>query len=350
MLHPTSLPGRFGIGDFGPEAERFLEWARSAGQGIWQVLPLHPTGPHESPYSASSAFAGNPLFISAERLREEGLLSAAALEGAPSLSSGRVDYQAARQWKEKFLRASWEESRATPRVLEELESFRAAPGAAWLPDWTLFAAIRKRPGGWISWPEDLRRRCPWRSMSRAGISRRSCLPEYVQFLFFRQWTRLKTEANRRGISILGDVPVYVAHDSADVWARQELFLLDGDGRPGVVAGVPPDAFSETGQLWGYPMYRWEEMEKDGFAWWIARIRSALEAADAVRIDHFRGFAAGWSVPASETSAINGRWTPGPGRKLFEALRRELGGVSLVAEDLGVTEDVRGPSPRSAFPG
>jgi 4-alpha-glucanotransferase len=173
----------------------------------------------------------------------------------------------------------------------------------------------------------------------------------VQFLFFRQWTRLKLEANKRGISILGDVPVYVAHDSADVWARQELFLLDGDGRPGVVAGVPPDAFSETGQLWGYPMYRWEEMEKDGFAWWVARIRSALTAADLVRIDHFRGFAAGWSVPASESSAIKGRWTPAPGRKLFEALRRELGEVSLVAEDLGViTEDVRELASSFGIPG
>lgn len=354
LLHPTSLPGRFGIGDFGPEAERFLEWARSAGQRLWQVLPLHPTGPHESPYGASSAFAGNPLFISPERLLEEGFLSAAALEGASALSPERVDYEAARQWKEKFLRASWEESRGTPRVLGELESFRGAPEqAAWLPDWTLFAAIRKKqPGGWISWPEDLRRRRPEAlDAARRELAEEIAYQEYVQFLFFRQWTRLKSEANRRGIGIVGDVPIYVVHDSADVWARQELFLLDGDGRPAVVAGVPPDAFSETGQLWGYPMYRWEEMEKNGFAWWIARIRSALAAADLVRIDHFRGFAAGWSVPASEGSAINGRWTPGPGRRLFDALRRELGEVPLVAEDLGViTEDVRELASAFGIPG
>ncbi len=343
LLHPTSLPGRFGIGDFGPEAERFLDWAQSAGQRLWQVLPLHPA-PHGSPYGASSAFAGNPLLISPDRLCEEGFLSQSALGDAPDLSSPRVDFTAAREWKERFLRASWQESRTTPRVVEGLESFRGAPEqAAWLADWSLFAAMgQMRPGGWTSWPEDLRRRQPEAlAAARRELAQEIAYQEYAQFLFFRQWGRVKGEANRRGIAILGDLPIYVVHDSADVWARQELFLLDAGGRPEVVAGVPPDAFSETGQLWGYPMYRWDEMEKDSFSWWTARVRMALTAADAVRIDHFRGFAAGWSVSATETSAINGRWTPGPGAKLFEALRRALGEVPLVAEDLGViTEDVR----------
>ncbi len=353
LLHPTSLPERFGIGDFGPEAERFLEWAQSAGQRLWQVLPLHPA-PHGSPYGASSAFAGNPLLISPDRLCEEGFLSPSALGGVPALSRDRVDFTAAREWKERFLRASWGESRANPRVVEELESFRGAPEqAAWLADWSLFAAIgQRRPGGWTLWPEDLRRRHPEAlAAARREFAEEIAYQEYVQFLFFRQWGRLKAEANRCGIAILGDVPIYVVHDSADVWARPELFLLDARGRPEVVAGVPPDAFSKTGQLWGYPMYRWDEMEKDGFLWWTARVRMALRAADAIRIDHFRGFAAGWSVPATETSAINGRWTPGPGAKLFEALRRGLGEVPLVAEDLGViTEDVRALLSALGIPG
>jgi len=353
LLHPTSLPGRFGIGDFGPEAARFLEWAQSAGQRIWQVLPLHPA-PHGSPYGASSAFAGNPLLISPDRLCEEGFLSQSALEDAPALLRERVDFTAAREWKERFLRASWEQSRATPRVVEELESFRGAPEqAAWLGDWSLFAAIgQMQPGGWTLWPEDLRRRQPEAlAVTRRHLAEEIAYQEYVQFLFFRQWGRVKEEANRRGLAILGDLPIYVVHDSADVWARQELFLLDAGGRPEVVAGVPPDAFSETGQLWGYPMYRWDEMEKDGFSWWTARVRMALTAADAVRIDHFRGFAAGWSVSATETSAINGRWTPGPGAKLFQALRRALGEVPLVAEDLGViTEDVRALLAALGIPG
>lgn len=343
LLHPTSLPGRFGIGDFGPEAERFLEWAQSAGQRLWQVLPLHPA-PHGSPYGASSAFAGNPLLISLDRLCEEGFLSQPALEDAPGLLRDRVDFTAAREGKERFLRASWEESRVTPRVIEELERFRGAPEqAAWLPDWSLFAAMKQKwSQGWISWPEELRRRRPDAlAAARRELESEIGFQEYAQFLFFRQWARVKAAANGRGIAILGDMPIYVVHDSADVWARQDLFLLDASGRPELVAGVPPDAFSETGQLWGYPLYRWDEMERDGFSWWVARLRQALRLADAVRIDHFRGFAAGWSVPAEAVSAIGGHWIPAPGFKLFEAVRRALGDVPLVAEDLGViTDDVR----------
>jgi 4-alpha-glucanotransferase len=317
------------------------------------VLPLHPA-PHGSPYGASSAFAGNPLLISPERLREEGLLSAAALERAAALPEERADYEAALEVKEKLLRASWEESRRDARLAGELDAFRRAPEqAAWLPDWSLFAAIeRARPVGWTAWPEDLRRRDP---VALAAASRELAgeiaYQEYVQFLFFRQWARVKAQASRRGIAILGDLPVYVAHGSADVWANQDLFLLDSSGRPELVAGVPPDAFSETGQLWGYPVYRWDEMERDGFSWWIARLRQALVMADAVRIDHFRGFAAGWSVPAGARTATEGAWVPGPGRKLFDAIRAALGDLPLVAEDLGViTQDVRDLLAATGIPG
>jgi 4-alpha-glucanotransferase len=344
LLHPTSLPGRFGVGDFGPEAEKFLAWAQSAGQSLWQVLPLHPTGLGDSPYGAASAFAGNPLLISPERLVEDGLLPASELDGAPVFPEGRFDSAGARRWKEKILRASFEHSQRAVAGNEEFSAFRrAAEQASWLPDWSLFAAVKgKRPASWTSWPEELRRRQPEAlDAARRELAGEVAYQEYVQFLFFKQWARLKGEANRRGISILGDVPIYVAHDSADVWSRQDLFLLDPSGAPEAVAGVPPDAFSETGQLWGYPLYRWDANERDGFRWWVARLRQALTVADAARIDHFRGFAAGWSVPATETSAIDGRWVPGPGRKLFDAVRRELGDVPLVAEDLGViTADVR----------
>jgi 4-alpha-glucanotransferase len=332
------------VGDLGPEAEKFLEWARSAGQSLWQVLPLHPTGPGDSPYGATSAFAGNPLLISPERLVEEGFLPGSALDDSPAFPEGRVDFAGACQWKEKILRASWEHSRAAVEKREEFLSFRrAAERESWLPNWSLFAALKgKYPGSWISWPEELRRRHPEAlAAARRELEGEIAYQEYLQFLFFLQWTSLKAEANRRGISLMGDVPIYVSHDSADVWARQELFLLDASGMPEAVAGVPPDAFSETGQLWGYPLYRWEAMEREGFAWWIARMRGALALADVVRIDHFRGFAAGWSVPASETSAIHGHWIPGPGLKVFDAVRGALGQIPLVAEDLGViTEDVR----------
>jgi 4-alpha-glucanotransferase len=337
------LPGRFGIGDFGPEAEKFLEWAEKAGQTVWQVLPLHPA-PYGSPYGASSAFAGNPLFISPERLREDGLLPAAALEHTPAFPGGRVDYVAVARWKDGILRASWRASRGNPSLLSALGSFCGAPEqAAWLSDWTLFAAIaRERSGDWAAWPEALRRRDPVSvSAARRELSDEIAYQEYLQFVFLRQWTRIREIARGRGISILGDIPIYVTHDSADVWARQELFALKDSGKPEFVAGVPPDAFSETGQLWGYPLYRWEEMERDGFSWWISRLKQAFRHADVVRIDHFRGFAAGWTVPAGAKTAMDGEWVPGPGRRLFDAARRQLGDVPLVAEDLGViTEDVR----------
>ena len=344
ILHPTSLPGPFGIGDLGPEAEKFLDWAASAGQGLWQILPLHPTGPGDSPYAASSAFAGNPLLLSPERLREEGLLSRADLADVPVFPRDRVDYASVRSWKERLLRRSWKRFLERAGAREELETFRIAPERApWLSDWAFFAALKTRLAGtWTSWREGLSRR---RSEALAAAARELAdeiaYQEYLQLLFFRQWERVRVHASHRGIAILGDVPIFLAHDSADVWARRELFALDESGTPEMVAGVPPDSFSAAGQLWGYPLYRWERMEEEGFAWWISRIRTGLSAADILRIDHFRGFAACWGVPAGEKTASNGRWLPGPGRRLFDAVRAELGEVPIVAEDLGtITRDVR----------
>jgi len=325
LLHPTSLPGRFGIGDLGPSAERFLDWAQAAGQKIWQVLPLGPTG-GTSPYGALSAFAGNPLLISPERLVEEGFLPTSALSEAPDFPRDRVPWEEARAWKDRQLRCAW--SRAAPgvQVRAEIEAFREAPEQRpWLSDWSLFAA----------------RRVVGAAAGARELSEEAAYQEFLQLLFFRQWDRLRGEARRRGIALFGDVPIYVAPDSVDVASHRDLFALDADGRALEVAGVPPDFFSATGQLWGYPLYRWDRIEEDGFAWWIERLRAAFRLTDLVRLDHFGGFVEYWAVPAGEPTAANGRWRPGPGRALFDAVERELGDAPLVAEDLGtITPDVR----------
>ncbi len=355
LLHLTSLPGRFGIGDLGPEAERFLAWAQLAGQTLWQLLPLAPTGLHDSPYAAASAFAGNPLLISPERLVEEGFLPEAALEGVPRLPKIRVAYAAVRRWKERLLQLSWEHFllKGSARAREDFETFRAArQQSEWLADWALFAALRSRKGGWPSWGEGLSFRRPEAlAAARSELTDEIAYQEYLQFLFFRQWERIKAEANRRGIAIVGDIPIYMAHDSADVWVHRELFALDAAGRPEFVAGVPPDYFSPDGQLWGYPLYRWDRMETDGFAWWVSRIRMSLSLFDVLRIDHFRGFAACWAVPASERTARNGRWIPVPGERLFRIVRETFPQALIVAEDLGtITEDVRELLERLRIPG
>ena len=359
LAHPTSLPGPFAVGDLGPASERFLAWLEAAGQSLWQVLPLGPVGEGCSPYVARSAFAGNPLLISPERLAEDGLLEPGELADAPG-AGGRVDLAAAARWKERLLRAAWERFRraAAPAPLEELReelrAFAADPAHAWLGDWELFAALRDAHRGrsWVEWAAPLARRDP----AALEEARRELLVEtgyhrFVQFLFFRQWRRLRAAARARGIGILGDVPIYVSHDSADVWARPELFDLDAAGRPLHVAGVPPDYFSPTGQRWGNPLYRWERMAEDGYRWWIERLRANLELTDWVRLDHFRGIAAYWEVPASEPSAMRGRWMPGPGAALLDALREALGELPLVAEDLGViTPDVEALRDGAGLPG
>jgi 4-alpha-glucanotransferase len=268
---------------------------------------------------------------------EDGFLPASALQDVPEFPAERVEWDRVREWKDGLLRRAWSRASGRPQVRDDLEAFRKAPEQeTWLSDWALFAA-RSEVGGSTSVGRDLSGEIEYQ--------------EFLQLLFFRQWERVRREARRRDIALFGDLPIYVVPDSVEVRAHPELFALDADGRPVEVAGVPPDFFSEKGQLWGYPLYRWDRMEADGFAWWIERLRAALRLTDIVRLDHFRGFVAYWAVPAGETTAANGRWRPGPGRKLFDALRRALGEVPLVAEDLGtITPDVRALAAELGMPG
>ncbi len=302
LLHPTSLPSRFGIGDLGAEAYRFADFLAGAGQRLWQVLPLGPTGYGDSPYQCFSAFAGNPLLVSLELLAEDGLLEARDLEDSPEFPEGFVDYGAVIPWKLSLLKKAHENflARAAAALREEFEAFCRAE-AGWLDDYALFMAAKHAHGGeaiWTRWEPGLAARRPeavnhWRAEYTPEIERH----KFAQILFFRQWEALRLYCGERGIRLMGDIPIYVAQDSADVWAHPELFRLDSNGDPAVVAGVPPDYFSATGQLWGNPIYRWDALERSGFAWWIERFRHVLRLVDVVRLDHFRGFEAYWEVPA-----------------------------------------------------
>lgn len=337
LLHPSALPSRFGIGDFGPEARRFLDFLAAARMTWWQVLPLGPTGYGDSPYAALSSFAGNPLLVSPEALLDEGLVSAGDLP--PERPRGAVDFDAVIAAKAAFVARAHERFAAegTPPLRAEFERFRR-DAAPWLGDFALFLALKERYAGrsWLEWErrDRLRDRLAVASARRdlaLAIERHS----FAQFLFHRQWESLRALAREKGIRVAGDVPIFAALDSADVWARRDLFQLDAEGRPTAVSGVPPDYFSETGQLWGNPLYEWKAHAADGFSWWIERLRSALARFDAVRLDHFRGFEAAWEVPAGEPTAVNGKWAKGPGGSLFAAVRKALGQVDLWAEDLGV---------------
>jgi 4-alpha-glucanotransferase len=345
LLHPTSLPSPYEIGDLGPAVDHFLDWAAAAGFSIWQVLPLGPTGYGNSPYGAMSSFAGNPLLISPEELIRDGLLPR---EDYPP-NAGRedhVDFHRAIAFKGEMLRRSWAHFNeyGPGAAKRDLDAFNGDPAVAgWLDEWAFYQSLKGRfeNAEWTRWPEPLKRREPSAlAEARAELSGEIAFHKYVQWLFFRQWQRVRREAHRRGIAILGDLPIYVALDSADVWADADQFLLDDDRRPIAVAGVPPDYFSPTGQLWGNPLYRWDRMAENGYGWWIARLRANLRTADLLRLDHFRGFAAYWEVPASEPTAVNGHWSKGPGLDFFRAVRAALGDLPLIAEDLGlITEDV-----------
>jgi len=326
LLHPTSLPGRYGIGDIGDEVIALLDWIREAGLRIWQVLPLNPPGYGNSPYGCLSSYAGNPLLIS--------------LPSEELPSEDHIDFNRVRELKQAALRKSFAQFRAT-EDRAALTAFER--DNAWLPDWALFATLKEQHGGraWMEWPPEL----AFRDKESITRARRDFAEEirfhkYVQWLFFTQWAAVRRAAAARGIEIMGDVPIYVAGDSADVWANRHLFQLDENGAPTVVAGVPPDYFSETGQRWGNPLYRWDALRETRYRWWVSRIRAAMRFADVVRIDHFRGFAAYWGIPASEQTAIHGRWVPGPGKSLFDAVRNAIGGLPFVAEDLGhITPEV-----------
>jgi 4-alpha-glucanotransferase len=357
LLHPTSFPGPYGIGDLGPEAAEVLDWAAGAGFSLWQVLPLGPTGPGHSPYGSPSAFAGNPLLVSPQRLADDGLLPRRLLGDVPPFPTDEVDFPRVIAWKEGVLRASWGHVRERPPagLEEELRGFAAAPEQQpWLEDWALFCAIKEASGGrpWTEWPAPIARRQPEAlADARRELAEEIAYHRYLQLLFARQWGEVRSQARRLGIRILGDLPMYVALDGADVWAHPELFRLDAAGRPTEVAGVPPDYFSATGQRWGNPLYRWDRMEADGFAWWIARVRANLGLADLLRLDHFRGFAGYWEIAAGEPTAAAGHWVQGPGVRFFAALREALGELPLIAEDLGeITPEVRELRSRLGLPG
>ncbi len=345
------MPSRYGIGDLGPESARFLRWMESSRQRMWQILPLNPTNRGGSPYGALSAFAGNPWLISPERLVEQGLLTTGDLPSERPVSV--VDFDLVAQERETVLRRAWRTARDSSTIRGEIESW-SQEVETWLEDWSLFATIRQLHDdrSWYEWPEALRHR----DEAALGTIRDEQSEEleyqrFLQWLFHRQWDELHRYANQRGISIFGDAPIYVAGDSADVWAHPDRFLLDEDLQPTVVAGVPPDYFSETGQRWGNPIYDWERMRMDGYWWWTERIRSNLRMLDVLRLDHFRAFAGYWEVPASEETAVNGEWRTGPGFELFQKIEGNLGELPLVAEDLGtITPDVEELLERTGYPG
>jgi 4-alpha-glucanotransferase len=338
LMHPTSLPGRFGIGDLGDAAYKFVDFLASAGQSYWQVLPLSPTGYGDSPYQGLSAFAGNPMLISPDKLVEAGHLSQADLETMPHFPDDRVDFGPVIYYKTNLLNQAFASFRAQAPAGQRAAFARFCEDqASWLDDVALFMALKEahdlRP--WHEWEADLVVRRPgalahWREALTDEIESQ----QYRQWQFFEQWLAVKRYANERGIRVIGDIPIFVALDSVDVWANPRLFHFDEHLQPTVVSGVPPDYFSETGQLWGHPLYRWEVMAEEGYAWWISRFRMAFTQADVARIDHFRGFYNYWEVPAGEETAVKGRWRYGPGADLFHAVTAALGQVDIIAEDLG----------------
>ena len=344
LLHPTSLPGPHGAGDFGSDAFRFVDWLVSAGQSFWQMLPLGDIGPGNSPYMSSSAFAGNILLIDLAELVEQGWLEAEELKPNPEFRSDRIDFPLLYTFRIARLRRAAQSFFASPGKFNHIDYLEFCDlERNWLDDYALFMTLNSSQNGipWSQWPAELSKR---NSQALRRMTE-SCSEEigfwkFCQWCFSRQWSKLKQYANERGVRIIGDVPIFVAYQSADVWAHQELFELDENGRPTFVAGVPPDYFSETGQFWGNPLYRWDVHEKTGFAWWIARMQHALKLFDLVRIDHFRGFASYWEIPIDAPTAIHGRWVPGPGEKLFQAFKNNFGKLPIIAEDLGViTPDV-----------
>lgn len=347
LLHPTSLPGTAGLG---PEAYHFVDFLKDAGQTAWQILPVGPAGPGNSPYASRSAFAGDPMLLSLEEFRERGWLTGSdELPDVPG-GSDRIDFAARAALREPLLR------RAFARFLEEggeaqLESFRAA--CSWLSSYTAFAALRSTLGAsWWQWPPEFRLAAGVRETGLTGaLANEVRYQEFLQLSFARQWAFLKSYANERGVQIIGDIPIFVDLDSADVWANPQLFKLDSGASPLVIAGVPPDAFSVTGQRWGNPVYDWAHARMSGYQWWAARLSRTFEMVDAVRLDHFRGFEAAWEIPGGELTAANGAWSPGPGRELFDSLEARFGKLPIIVEDLGViTPAVRALRDGLGYPG
>lgn len=355
LVHPTSFPGRYGIGDLGVGARRMLDFLAAGGQRLWQVLPLGPTGFGDSPYASFSAFAGNHLLIAPDRLAGEGWLSHADLDAYPELSPDQVDYGAVQAAKMPLLRRAYErfQTSASGEARADLEAF-ITEHASWLDDYALFIALKYAHGGaaWTDWEPGVAAREPAAlHNARITLADGIALHQFLQWVFFRQWAELRGVAASLKITVVGDLAIFVAHDSADVWAHRELFALDERGMPVVVAGVPPDYFSKTGQRWGNPLYRWDVLAASGYTWWIERVRMALRLADRVRLDHFRGFHGYWEIPADAPTAETGRWVAGPRQSLFQALTQALGELPIMAEDLGeITPSVHRLRERLGLPG
>jgi len=354
LLHPTSLPGKFGVGDLGAEAYKFIDFLKEAGQTLWQTFPLGPTGYGDSPYQCFSAFAGNPLLVSPEKLKEEGFLSEDDLKDPSQSNPIKIDYGQAIDYKKYILRRAYNNFKNNSNGQEkEFEKFVEAH-KNWLDDFALFMACKDHHGGavWSSWEKGLVQRDKktleeWKVKLNDEIE----YQKFVQFNFFKQWKALKEYTNEKGIKIIGDMPIFIAYDSSDLWANKESFTVDEEGNLTFVAGVPPDYFSATGQLWGNPLYKWDVMEKNDFQWWRKRFSSLFELVDIVRIDHFRGFEAYWKIPGGEETAQNGKWIKAPGEKLFNSLKKHLGELPILAEDLGViTPPVEALRDQFDFPG
>ena len=352
LLHITSLPGPHGIGDFGPAAHHFVDWLQAAGQRIWQLLPTTPIGPGNSPYQSVSAFAGSPLMVALEPLVQQGWLR---MDAPPKFNDHQVDFAAVVPWRMARLReaAAGFCSGASATQRSAFDAWCHAE-SAWLDDYSLFMALEAAHSNkpWWQWDKSLvSRDAQAMAAARKIHSAEIFFWQFVQWCFETQWLALKAYANQRDVAIMGDLPIFIAHHSADCWARPDLYFLDTEFQPTVVAGVPPDFFSETGQRWGNPLYRWDRMAAEGYAWWVARVKRAMVQADVFRIDHFRGFAGYWEVPTSSPTAIGGRWVNGPGKALFDAIENALGQLPIVAEDLGViTPDVEALRDGCGFPG
>jgi 4-alpha-glucanotransferase len=354
LLHPTSLPGKFGIGDLGPEAFKFVDFLEAAGQKLWQVFPLGPTGYGDSPYQCFSAFAGNPLLISPDKLKSEKLLEEKDLSGIPEYNPAEIDFGSIIELKHNLLKKAFTNFINSPTTdLDKWKKY-CDEQKEWLNDYSFFMAAKEYHNGelWTKWDKSLVVRdsnslSEWKEKLNDKIN----YQKFIQFKFYEQWKELKKYANDKGIKIIGDMPIFIAYDSADLWANKELFTVDSEGKLLTVAGVPPDYFSATGQLWGNPLYRWEKMEEDDFSWWRKRISNMLGQVDIIRIDHFRGFEAYWEIPGDAPTAQTGKWVKAPGEKLFSSLKKHLGELPILAEDLGlITKEVEYLRDKFEFPG
>lgn len=356
LLHPTSFPSRFGIGDLSAQAYKFIDFLAQSEQQFWQILPLGPTGYGNSPYSCYSAMAGNPLLLSPEKLQDEGLLTDEDFANLPDFPLDKVDYEQVIQTKRALLRKACDRFKAniSPELQEQFTEFCVAK-ASWLDNYALFMALHRSFGNtsWHEWEAEIAHFQPeavqeWSEKLSDEIYYR----KFLQFEFYRQWSALKQYANDRNIQIIGDIPIYVAHNSADVWAHRDIFAIDEEtGAAALMAGVPPDYFSATGQLWGNPVYKWDKLQESNYQWWVERFKATFEYVDIVRIDHFRGFEGYWEVKQGETTAMNGEWVKGPGAEFFQVIKEELGDLPIIAEDLGlITPEVLALRDQFEFPG